>query len=194
MRIGILILRELCVEYFFNFAKYITKINNNYEMKTRLLFFVMMLCALKISADVTSLSGSGTSDDPYLINTVDELGRMRFQVNKGSNSYSTACYKLMTDLDFSWEGDWTPIGKDEDFPFMGIFDGNNKIIKNIKLGRKDHPITGYAYIGFWGCIKNARILNLGIEWEGLHSSISSTRESYSGGIVGYCNGSSIENC
>ena len=68
--------------------------------------------------------GSGTTNDPYLITTANELNQTRNNLE--------ACYKLMRDIDLTeWLSEnnpsqgWMPIGaKDE--PFKGKFDGNGK--------------------------------------------------------------------
>ena len=158
-------------------------------MKTKLLFLSMMLCALKLSAQ--GLTGSGTSDDPYLINTVEDLKWMRDQVNMGSESYDTASYKLMDDLDFSAEGDGTPIGRIETYRFKGSFDGNSKVIKNIKIGTKD-TAAKMSYAGLFGYVVDVTISDLGVEWSGLYSTFTSAV--YAGGIVGSADNCTITNC
>ena len=150
-------------------------------MKPKLLFFVMMLCALTVSAQ--GLSGTGTSNDPYLINTVDDLKWMRDQVNNKVEAYLSASYKLMANLDFAREGDWTPIDS-----FNGSFDGNNKIVRNIRINSPAESLNA----GFFGYIENADIVNLGVEWIELSSPSSS--DSYAGGITGRAENSTITNC
>lgn len=153
-----------------------------------------MLVALNASASAT-LSGNGTNDDPYLINTIDELKWMRDQVNKKISNYVSASYKLMSDLDFIAENDWTPIGENYLITFKGTFDGNHKVIRNIKIGSSDKPKI-IQNSGFFGGIENANIANLGIEWIGLYTYDSPYfyGVTSSGGVVGYCLGSSVVNC
>ena len=152
----------------------------------------MMLYALNLTANVASLTGAGTANDPYIINTIDELKWMRDQVNKANKTYVSAHYKLMDNLDFYGEADWTPIGIGYRCPFNGSFDGNNKVIKNIKIGSVSSP-TRIDYAGFFTDVENGAIANLGVEWIGLYTSSSSAYSS-SGGIVGYLDGGSISNC
>ena len=163
-------------------------------MKVKLLFLAMMFCALKVSAKV--LSGSGNSNDPYQIHTVDDLKWMRNQVNK-DDVYAEASYKLMADLDFSDDNDWIPIGTDMGTSFRGSFDGNNKVISNIKIGSAEE-YAEYTYAGLFGYIQDATIINLGVKWLSFYSGYRATSAynaySFSGGIVASSTNSSIKNC
>ncbi|MEG1521924.1 MAG: GLUG motif-containing protein [Bacteroidales bacterium] len=161
-------------------------------MKTKLLFIVMVFHAFNLSAAISSLSGNGTTTDPYLISSVEELKWMRDQVNdKDQADYARATYKLMADLDFTDENDWIPIGGKE-IPFKGVFHGNDKTIKNIKIGSEDNPADIHS-ASLFGRTKNATIENLGVEWSGFYSYYEVDSDSYSGGIVGYMEGGSINN-
>lgn len=128
--------------------------------------------------------GSGTTDDPYLITTANELNQMRHNLE--------ACYKLMRDIDLTeWLSEnnpsqgWMPVGaKDE--PFKGTFDGNGKTLK-LFINRPDQE-----NVGFMGVVDRATIKNLTVRG-------NITGKTAVGGIIGYCNGLSspaceIENC
>ena len=128
--------------------------------------------------------GSGTTDDPYLITTANELNQTRNNLE--------ACYKLMRDIDLTeWLSEnnpsqgWMPVGaKDE--PFKGTFDGNGKTLK-LFINRPDQE-----NVGFMGVVDRATIKNLTVRG-------NITGKTAVGGIIGYCNGLSspaceIENC
>lgn len=128
--------------------------------------------------------GSGTTDDPYLITTANELNQMRHNLE--------ACYKLMRDIDLTeWLSEnnpsqgWMPVGaKDE--PFKGTFDGNGKTLK-LFINRPDQE-----NVGFMGVVDRATIKNLTVKG-------NITGKTAVGGIVGYCNvrtspACEIENC
>ena len=129
----------------------------------------------------------GTSELPYLINTVQDLIQMRDRVNNDNANYGNKVYKIMADLDFSNEASWLPIGSSDKIPFTGIFDGNGKVIKNIRIGTQSSSVS-LGYAGLFGNIIGGDILNLGIQWSCLNSN------STTGGIVGNLSGGTISNC
>lgn len=92
---------------------------------------------------VTGLSGTGTEEDPYLINNIDELKWFRDDVNSG-NTYSGQYVKVADDVVIDLAGEeWAPIGNSTN-KFQGSFDGNGVVIKNL-------VITGNnSNVGFFG--------------------------------------------
>jgi hypothetical protein len=122
-----------------------------------------------------TLSGSGTSVDPYQIATAEDLGAMVYY-----NKF--AYYKLIADIDLSgitWS--FSPVEV-----FNGNLDGDSHCIINLII---DSHISDY--IGLLGRVgSNAIIRNLGIEnvfIAGLDKS------SYLGGLTGR-NSGDIKNC
>ena len=93
-------------------------------------------------------------------------------------------YCLTTDLDLD-SAEYTPIGKDKDSPFEGVFDGNGHVISNFKItGTATHAgLFGYSI----GTIKNLGIENFVINVNHEGTSVKA------GGLVGYNNGN-ILNC
>ncbi len=85
--------------------------------------------------DYEFLSGSGTENDPYFINTAEQLAYLARSVNEG-NTYQGKYIELVADIDLSGAL-WNPIGT-LDHPFCGNFNGNGFTISNIKL-------TDYKY-------------------------------------------------
>ena len=96
----------------------------------------------------TSLSGSGTSSDPYKIGSAVDLAYLaREDANK------SAYYELTNNIDLS-RYDWMPIQD-----FEGNFKGNGYTISNMTIN--NNCITGernsYDYIGLFGKIKTSRL-------------------------------------
>jgi len=87
------------------------------------------------------LNGSGTQNDPYVINDGGELMYFANQVN-GGNSYEGKYISLKNNIDmnmFQLKKSWTPVGVSANRPFRGFFDGecheiiNLNIIKSAKI-------------------------------------------------------------
>ena len=152
-------------------------------MKKQFLFIFFLMVSVCMRAQFSG-KGSGTTDDPYLITTANELNQMRHNLE--------ACYKLMRDIDLTeWLSEnnpsqgWMPVGaKDE--PFKGTFDGNGKTLK-LFINRPDQE-----NVGFMGVVDRATIKNLTVKG-------NITGKTTVGGIIGYCNvrtspACEIENC
>lgn len=83
--------------------------------------------------------GTGTFEDPYLIQTADQLNAVR----KGLDNH----YKLIADIDLSDWANWIPIGSDASYgclrnswnkekgtgQFMGTFDGNGHVVSGMQI-------------------------------------------------------------
>lgn len=132
----------------------------------------------------------GSEEKPFLIDSVEELNYMAEDINNGFNY--DKCFLLVTDLVFNGEN-FTPIGcegnddlsYDDDFPFSGFFDGNDKTIKGITVNKPN----GFN-IALFGYISGATITNLTLD------ECTFIGNSSVGGIVGYTDntGNTIENC
>lgn len=133
-------------------------------------------------------SGSGTADDPYLINNINDLKNLRDFVNSG-NAAKNKSFKLTNNITIS-DNNWEPIGVyvrdniSEWKPFAGIFDGGagdkKYEIKNMNITSK---IDGAGLFG-----NNAGIIkNLGIR----NGSVTGLNDI--GSIAGY-NSGTIERC
>ena len=138
----------------------------------------------------TGMAGDGFSETTaWEITTPEHLAALAAYVNAGNGSYTyEKYYILMNDIDLTnWqiiEDDtcgWKPIGNFGNF-FRGNFNGNKKIIKNLKINRSDE-----SFVGLFGCIWYASINNLGVEDCDIvgYESV--------GGLVGSCGGL-ISNC
>ncbi len=133
----------------------------------------------------TSLSGSGTKEAPYQINSAADLAYLASSVN-GGESYKDKYFILNININLGTLS-WTPIGT-SDKPFAGIFDGNGKKISNLYISTS---ASTTAYLGLFGNVSGT-VKNLGIT-SGTVTLSSSSATSYVGGLVGYLTGT-VENC
>jgi hypothetical protein len=121
------------------------------------------------------------SEDVIEISTAEELYNIAAKINDGDKKYSAANYLLKNNINLS-NKKWTPIGIDENNPFTGIFDGGGYSISNITVNDKE-----FEFAGFFGMIKNATILNLGIE-------CVIKKGKYSGALAGVNEAGKIDCC
>ncbi|MFP3872762.1 MAG: hypothetical protein ACLFVL_07795, partial [Candidatus Aenigmatarchaeota archaeon] len=123
------------------------------------------------AGSVTFAGGSGTEDDPYLIENVDELQNM--------NANLTAHYELLNDIDASETSDWNggagfdPVGNNTD-PFTGSFDGKGYKINGLYIDR-----PGEMLVGLFGCISQG-----GSAGNASLTDTSISGDSYVGGLAG----------
>lgn len=87
-------------------------------------------------------------DEVYQIGTLTALKWLANQVNTGNNYFAGQTIMLANDIDLANE-EWTPIGTEND-NFEGDFNGNNKVIKNLKITTHANTSDGYAYAGLFG--------------------------------------------
>ena len=153
----------------------------------------------KISNDplTFSLSGSGTTADPYLINTAADLKQINLKLG--------SAYKLMNDIDLTGNRFYM-IGSSQN-NFSGTFDGNGKTISNLTLNNPNGSYAGlFGYSR--GTIKNLTLSNFIIDADnyigalaGYNSgtissvalnNINITARDNAGGLVGYNTGTILE--
>ena len=138
--------------------------------------------------------GSGTEDDPYIIEKAAQLAYLSSSVNavyKG-NTYEGKFITLVNDIYLNdlagwenWDDNrpeniWTPIGNGSK-AFKGTFDGDNHIIYGM------YTKYGLDYQGVFGHIEG-NIKNLGIKQSYAEG------HDYTGAIAGYAFASTISNC
>ncbi|MGN1222244.1 MAG: hypothetical protein ACI4TT_03325, partial [Christensenellales bacterium] len=106
--------------------------------------------------------GNGTSDNPFIIKTAEELAFIAKAINLkledagGQVRYDYAYYKLANDIDLNGKF-WTPIGTTES-PFNGIFDFNYLKIKNLFIQNNDTNV--YSYSGLFDAIgEHGKVIN-----------------------------------
>ncbi|MEW6061284.1 MAG: GLUG motif-containing protein [Bacteroidota bacterium] len=133
----------------------------------------------------TPPSGSGTSANPYLIASLENL----YWVTQNASSWSKY-FKQTANIDASSSSGWasgsgfSPIGNNVT-NFTGTYDGNNYTISNLSINR-----PGTNFIGMFGEGTTATIKNLGLV------NVNITGNSYVGGLIGALGSSSatITNC
>ena len=117
------------------------------------------------------LDGSGTAEDPFRIYDVEDLIFFRDSVNAGETVFNAegvhvALYDNIDMEDVDWS---VNIGDDCNNTFDGIFDGNNKTIKNLTITETAQKADGYICTGLFGAIggkavvKNFTIKNVTID-------------------------------
>lgn len=92
-------------------------------------------------------AGSGTVDDPYIINSLADLGNV--------TNNPSAYYKLNTDIKAD-----TPLASalcSQSSPFTGNFDGNGKSIAVNITDTVNNYVGLFAYIGKGGSVKNLTV-------------------------------------
>lgn len=122
----------------------------------------------KLSYSVKAVQGNGTVEEidentTYIHNATD-LRLFAKSVNNG-NTYSGKTVKLMSNIDLNNEN-WTPIGLTGDVSgFQGTFDGNNKIISNLKVEQLEPKYQSAGLFGSarYATIKNFQIINATID-------------------------------
>jgi len=121
------------------------------------------------------------SEDVIVLSTADDLFKLAAKINEGDRRFATARYHLDNDINLK-NRKWTPMGMDENNPFSGTFDGAGYRISNLLVNDKD-----CVYAGFFGMIKDAIVVNLGVE--GVIK-----KGKYSGVLAGVSDGSRIDCC
>ena len=132
-------------------------------------------------------TGTGMAEDPYLISDASQLRWFASQVN--DNGKNSICAQLTNDIDLN-NVEWTPIGKNYNYPYKGTFDGQYHTIQKLS-------ITGDASrnCGLFGYVDSGSIKNLTVQ--GKIELTGNGGSSYgAGGIVGqlYGTAGSIRNC
>lgn len=112
--------------------------------------------------------GDGSESSPYEITNASQFALLAKQVNEG-NQYEGKYFSLLCDVDLN-NLDWTPIGNGI-HSFMGHFDGNGHMIKNLSISQSIHYTyeypTGrkaaYCDAGLFATVQDATIRNIVID-------------------------------
>ena len=156
-------------------------------------------------ADEGTRIGDGlTLSTAFQISTYADLIALATLINSadgdadigGEITYRTAYYRLVGDIGIV-DSAWTPIGT-ATYPFKGTFMGDyHSIIFYVPISITSS--SGKVYGGIFGYTKNATIRVLIVDWEGAEdepmlSAHSTSGMVYAGGIVGYADSTTFENC
>jgi hypothetical protein len=120
-------------------------------------------------AAMTYSGGNGEPNNPYQIATVSDW-------NDLMHTPADWCRNFIMTADINLQGiTLTPVGN-----FSGVFNGNNRIIRNVVIN------SGFE-TGLFGVLGGGNILNLGVE------NVNIIGSDYVGGLVGWNEGG-INNC
>ncbi|QNK57458.1 InlB B-repeat-containing protein [Paenibacillus sp. PAMC21692] len=136
-----------------------------------------------VAGNLLSMEGSGTASDPYLIANADLLDQVRYyNTGAGIHFKQTAHIDLAHFANDDGSKGWVPIGNSF-APFLGQYDGNGFSIANLTLYRQDENDAGlFGYTGLSGTVSNVLLQNVSIQ-----------AGSRTGGLIGYNNGTAINN-
>ena len=128
------------------------------------------------------LTGEGTEANPYLIKNLSDLVFFRDHVNAGETRYNApgVWVALANNIDMTDIANWTPIGNvdynNKYIPqgpvFVGVFNGNGKVISNLKVASTVGGVDTQANVGLFGItgkgavIKNLTLTNVTINTDG----------------------------
>ncbi|WP_020617886.1 immunoglobulin-like domain-containing protein [Paenibacillus daejeonensis] len=140
------------------------------------------------------LVGSGTEEDPYIVDSAEGLDSIRLDVS--------AHVKLTDDIDLSNMINWEPIPD-----FEGNFDGDGHSITGLSINRPGEELVGlFAGIKEEGKVANLTLLNVNVTGDGYTGSLAGeslgtienvhaegtvvggdmyTERKYTGGLIGY---------
>lgn len=105
-----------------------------------------------------AFGGEGTEQDPWIINTPEEL----LALSKMSYEELNGKYvNLGNDIDMTDIEDFQPIGLGSDY-LQIFFDGKNHTISNLKINNYSTPNTGLFYSLYAGDIKNLTLQSINI--------------------------------
>lgn len=112
--------------------------------------FLAALAMLSVNASAQFAGGTGSEEDPYLIETAAQLNEMR-------NYLDGNHFRLNADIDLSeWLSEnsadtgWEPVGANPDAGVTGSFDGNGHIISGFYINRPE-----LENVGLFGCVKTS---------------------------------------
>lgn len=143
-------------------------INNRFKkvcLCITIAFFVVYMCVISNADDSITRSsdlnpdclweGEGTLENPYLVQSEDDLIKLRNAVAFGE-TFEDCFFKQTKDI--LLQNEWVPIG-DVNYGthFDGVYDGNGNNIKNLR--NSEYIQSGFALFNYFGGV----IVNLGME-------------------------------
>lgn len=128
----------------------------------------------------SSLSGEGTEENPYLIQSGNDLAYLRKEINDSGNYFSGCYFKLTKSIDLSNVSNFV-IGKSGTTSLMGYLDGNNCSIRNLNISGTTAGLGLFCALSAGGTISNLSVYGTVVG------------KTYTGGIAGR-NLGTIINC
>ena len=122
-------------------------------------------------------NGDGTSANPLLLYTEEDLRNLAIDIN-GGELYTGMHFQLMNDISLTSE--WTPIGGNGSLnKFDGYFHGEGHAIKDLRINSTQNAV------GFFGCLgENSSVDKLGV----FTATVGVTGQNDVGALVGLCYG------
>lgn len=99
------------------------------------------------SAATSFARGDGSEENPYIIETAEQLAYLAQTVNNG-NGFRGKYIELIQDIDLA-DKEWVPIGVTR--AFYGVFEGNGHSIGNLRISQKNTSSAEDIYHGVFGC-------------------------------------------
>ncbi len=153
-----------------------------------ILFFLVLSFQNNFAQTATVPTGNGTSDNPYLIASLENLYWISFKTNNEWNNLEGMYFEQTANIDasstltwFNGNG-WLPIGNHIIY-FEGNYDGQGYTISNLHINRPASP-----RIGLFGLTLNATLQNICLDGADL------VGENGVGALVGSGYSTSITNC
>lgn len=149
------------------------------------MLFSIAFSNVALGADFTPIAPPQNAQGQYEISKPEHL--MYMSKNYGKKDIpKNGTYILTNDIDMTGIQGFTPMGKDKENGFAGVFDGQNHVIKNLTIS-----MGGKKYVALFGYIGNEDVLavikNLGL----VNVNVTGTQNV--GGLVGVSYGTII-NC
>ncbi len=146
--------------------------------------------------------GSGTEDDPYLVETPEHLDNIRNHLDEHFRQIADIDLKGYGDEEKGWEpiggddnafngtfdGDegkgWKPVGAEEQEAFEGLYDGNGFLISHMTIKCSENNLGFFRRVG-----EEGKIINVGLNNAKVEGPMDGVRGRMAvGGIAGINNG------
>jgi hypothetical protein len=161
------------------------------ELFIALLFILLTAPSVTAQTAVTP-SGSGTTADPYLIATLDNL----YWITQNSSQWAVGkVYKQTANINASatsgWDGNkgFLPIGDNP--AFSGSYDGQSFTISNLFINRTKTGVD--SHIGLFGYTSAATFTNIKLTNVNVTGNTDYGSASV-GALIGYSTGCTVTNC
>ena len=133
--------------------------------------------------------GSGSADDPFIINTASQLMGFAQSVDEGEN-YLGKYIAIDADIDLSDTENWNPIGaegaaaKNLDKIFAGDFNGRGHIVKGLTIvTAEDSPYADESNVGLFSTLRSTAKVS-GVKLENVNIRVAGEKVVRAGGITG----------
>jgi hypothetical protein len=136
-----------------------------------------------------SAGGDGSSANPFLVSNAQELYNVRLMSDITQSTSGAYAYRQTADIDFTgspWESGWTPIGAMDTGGFSGSYDGNGKLIANLKVV----SVPASSAAGLFGMTYEARFMNVTL----VDVDIKNLSGSSTGALAGYLGDGYVYRC